>query len=687
VPDLAFSEMEFLRRSNQRPVDLEEKSLSKSREKEKRKAERVQNEISEYFHPSASLRADDKIKEKSGGQEARYTDERSRRLPKEEFVKENYQSSYSKSTSLSIDLSRDPLNIERRGQTFEQVTAVPHSRGHIVQPSVAPDSRRELFDRETSYFTCSDSIRSPGVPRCKEKICSVASTTPGPIRQLLDKTGVFADTGIDRTTGRRQDTSSKGPVRYEVHVSPYKRPAFQERNSQLYHTHKPSHARQQTHRPVQTVEIIMRDRCNLPEAQTGHLDDYGESRRDDGELPRPLKTIIERYSPESGWKPRTTHEESLTHSHLLKAEVSNQHIPRQAIARAAYVKKALPTDATTREVYDAQKSTLSTGPPEQDRITSKRQHTEQAMQTESNSDIAGNLPPSSSGVGKTGRDRPPTAPINSGNLSLSSKSTTSDLPQRSRLDTFPGANQKPCTSSTVQIIPYLPNSYNQVKAGAEPIVEPNLREHSHIATGAHGFEGLPVRGSWPGLINGPDSLLRIIPPPGAIDPFYSHQLKDRIPYDMMGSNYNDNLPHGRIFHQFNTRSREHCQREEPEPFDTYGREKELIGEAARLQEFDAVYSQAVDPGVCMVEEEEEPPEWELCHLDMLHHHAARVDAYEGLQLRSSSAQQQLLGVNAHRQEESQYYQYFYEPIRSLVRGQGGEELPGLSGFWQPRRQY
>ncbi|KUJ24030.1 uncharacterized protein LY89DRAFT_553327, partial [Mollisia scopiformis] len=53
LSDLAFSEMNFLQSSTRQPqVEQKSKVNSKSREKEKRKATRAQDEITEFFRPS-----------------------------------------------------------------------------------------------------------------------------------------------------------------------------------------------------------------------------------------------------------------------------------------------------------------------------------------------------------------------------------------------------------------------------------------------------------------------------------------------------------------------------------------------------------------------------------------------------------------------------------------------------------
>ncbi|KFY40400.1 hypothetical protein V495_05453 [Pseudogymnoascus sp. VKM F-4514 (FW-929)] len=53
LPDLAFSEMQFLKQSSKQPVDTEKEVIvSKSGQKTKRERERVRNEISNYFIPA-----------------------------------------------------------------------------------------------------------------------------------------------------------------------------------------------------------------------------------------------------------------------------------------------------------------------------------------------------------------------------------------------------------------------------------------------------------------------------------------------------------------------------------------------------------------------------------------------------------------------------------------------------------
>lgn len=695
VPDLAFSEMEFLRRSKQGPIEVEEKSWSKSREKEKRKAERAQNEISEYFKPGTSLRTETEINKNSGKQPTPYVDEGSPRLPQEGLLKDKYQSNYSKSTSTSIDLSEEPPAISCRGETLEQITAMPRSGGQVVHPRVAPDSRQELSGRETTYFTWSDSIRSPDIPKSKQKRCSAASTTPESIRRLLDNTGVFADTGIDRTTGRRHHPDHKEPVRSEIPASSRKLSALLECTSPNPRTHRPSLEpsleRPQAYQTIQAVEIITRGLHSSPKARKSHLHVKGRKHTDDGELPRPPGAIIKRYSPESGWQPHTTYEGPMIQPFLSKTDASNQRISRQAIAQAAYVKRALPTDAAVREAHHANMAALSTDAAAEDTKTSRKQQIEQATQTDSSAEISYNSPSLRSGQAEgpapeADEARPLVAQPNIGHHSQSPKSLISDLPASSKLDALPRVDHTPGASLTEQAIPSLSDIRYQADACTQRATGPDTIWHSHVAVDAHSFEGLSVRGSWQSRTSGLESLPRIITPIAVIKPLYSHQLGDRISYDTTEPSNIQTLPQDYVLSHLDTHFMQHSHNEEAESFDAYEGEEELINDSASIQGFEATFWQAFDPDIYVIEGEEQPTEWEIRHLDVLHQAAGQEIFCEGAQYRVPLDQHQVPVVNANI-HESHYYHNMYEPSRSSVREHGAEEPHGLSGFWQPYRHY
>jgi hypothetical protein len=195
VPDLAFSEMDFLQRSKQTSSRKgEDKTLSRSREKEKRKAERAHEEISDFFKPN--------------------------RAPLEDI------SANARRTALSISVNEEPLisntyisnqrNSEEQTRpqsagisclrsssraSFSNAPSAPRALAASLQDwSNNPDTASKRSGRAASYVTWSETQFSPGAiaagRRMRDSDQCQASPTPEPIRRSIENTGVFRDTGI-----------------------------------------------------------------------------------------------------------------------------------------------------------------------------------------------------------------------------------------------------------------------------------------------------------------------------------------------------------------------------------------------------------------------------------------------------------------------------------------------------------
>lgn len=694
VPDLAFSEMEFLRRPKHYPAGMEEEnSLSKSREKEKRRSQRAQNEISEYFKPSTEASVE---VEKADRQKASYASNVDHKLRQGEIGKHRYQSSYSKSTSQSIDLSKQPfLGLDRR-YAFEQLAAMPHLRGQMVQPGVVPVMTRNLSDRDTTYYTWSDSARSPDISQNKQKTCSVVSTTPESIRQMLNDTGIFRNTGIDRTTSRIHEKAREEPVESKVYTKAARLSKIPNCVSPPTHSRKSSHTTVQSRQQVETGEPTLRIRRSPCEPQKRHLYETGSRARDGGEVLHPAKPIIQHYRAETGWQEHSTDREGVTHYRLSKANGSQHGISRQVIAQGAYVKHAPTTSTAVRGVDDTNNTTLSARAPEAERTMPHIQSTEQVMYEESSAETAVHCPPLSSGVKKPERDscstgtdeaKPLADPFtNHGHLIQSSKAATSDLIAERQVDTVRVTDGLQAPSRTTETITELPITYKRANDGIDQIGGSNIAGHVHEATRGPVFEGLPVRGSWPSRAIGPIYSSHTVYPPMIIESLYNHQLENRILHDLADPNYNQSVLMEQVLHRFDTPLMEHSHNGDSELYDTFESEYELVNGTSNLQEYDLTFSNELDSGPYVVEEAEEEPTLWVNH-DISHQAAARQHIYEGSHSADSLNQQQSSVIDSNFNGEGHYYHRSHTPVRGLVRAEDGGEHHDLNPFWRPRRQY
>ena len=187
MPDLAFAEMDFLQRSgNNQPIPSKEMVISKSREKEKRKRARVDEEISEFFKPSkaplnpTNSSALNQRSSASVGEGSIY--ERQKRIEDLQEVRGTKPSETpslprADRRSISRGLSRDSLRLED---------------DH--------DTASKLSGKATTYVSWSETQVSPGAALFSYQLGEKnrpASLTPDFVRTSLQKTGVFRDTGID----------------------------------------------------------------------------------------------------------------------------------------------------------------------------------------------------------------------------------------------------------------------------------------------------------------------------------------------------------------------------------------------------------------------------------------------------------------------------------------------------------
>ncbi|TGO21898.1 hypothetical protein BPAE_0194g00030 [Botrytis paeoniae] len=207
LPDLVFSEMEFLQRSGKKSQVNDSIVVPISRVKEKKKAARAQDEMAEFFKPSKTPVRDD------GPAIARPTSPNSifevslyERQLRKDREDDRYQY-YTENPAARIDEKRshvmDSGNQQVRSNELqfpEELTLKLHSE-EISNPKVHSKATDTIV-------TWSESQYSPGATvalrRAREQCCQrQMSATPDSIRNSIERTGIFKDTGIESSSRRK----------------------------------------------------------------------------------------------------------------------------------------------------------------------------------------------------------------------------------------------------------------------------------------------------------------------------------------------------------------------------------------------------------------------------------------------------------------------------------------------------
>lgn len=207
VPDLAFSEMDFLHHSRRNaPTAKPDHITSKSREKDKRKAARIQDEISDFFKPSrAPLRETNP--NISGRASSTYT-ARHDSIYSKQVVANRYRKMNERSQN--PELAKQPesrLSLDRSSTRHGRSPSV-HYAGRL------PDSTSRLSGKADTYITWSETQLSQGPPtvsRHQIHFDQQRSPTPASIRRSLRDTGIYRDTGIEmrsKSRGSSKETTN-----------------------------------------------------------------------------------------------------------------------------------------------------------------------------------------------------------------------------------------------------------------------------------------------------------------------------------------------------------------------------------------------------------------------------------------------------------------------------------------------
>ncbi|KAF7894120.1 hypothetical protein EAF00_007634 [Botryotinia globosa] len=219
LPDLAFSEMEFLRRSGRRSQVNDSIMVPKSRAKENKKAARAQDEIDEFFKPSKTPARDNSptidhpTSPTSMFEVSLY--ERQLRRDRED---DRYQY-YTENSAARVDERRShPID-----SSNQQVQSNELKFPRKLTPKLHSEdiSNHKVHSKTTdTMVTWSESQYSPGATmalrRAREQCCQrPMSATPDSIRNSIERTGIFKDTGIESSS--RWKSNIQEPMNEELH--------------------------------------------------------------------------------------------------------------------------------------------------------------------------------------------------------------------------------------------------------------------------------------------------------------------------------------------------------------------------------------------------------------------------------------------------------------------------------------
>lgn len=499
VPDLAFSEMEFLRRSNRETDHRQEKPPPKSRKNDRRREEKTFNEITSYFkagkEPLAEVAVNRQQYESSpakghpgktvtpfGRQQADWNrgDSASRRssMPDPTDFLEKPFLGFGRQASIPDKFRAPETRTPRR--EFQRVT----------------DTASRISGPATTCMTWTESIISPNVgihsARPQRSNEPERSSTPESIRQAIARTGVFRDTGLQRRI------SSSGNEEIKARLRKLQQDAKKSSRSDRIASGTGS---PRSTRTTQTTGLaqqfdLSRFRADMP--QTTVEPAREPVKRVEISKITPPRLEIHHYDQNLGWH-QDNAEAGQDVRHTSKDTVPSEPLRpnRRELAKTAYVKPAVKTTSKDAGSHDAGKETSAnlaiaepskiirpaTAPPKTNIPTVSRPHL--AAQTS-----GGELPSHTirSSTGAVAEQEPMSIP------SLAPQSwRPSQEPHYQRVeDSLPPLTDRISASSITRTgsTQSTQNAqvYQRLPLFEEPLAEKPPADHL----------SLPIRGAWPG---------------------------------------------------------------------------------------------------------------------------------------------------------------------------------------------
>jgi hypothetical protein len=321
VPDLAFSEMDFLQRSGRHVSVKEDKTISKSREKEKRKAARAQDEISMFLKPDRMPLQPTSLNK---GSVASSTHAKDRRSATSDQLDSDYLGRHHE-RSQSFDFPQKPSLDFRRTKPTSDILSASLGRNPVINRlEYGPHSTGKISGRASTYISWSETqfSREAKSPKLSKVNRIGASSTPESIRRSLEKTGIFRDTGISMPA-RRAAAS----------------PHIYGRSSQRGQTRPTGNPARSTSTPESGERVVSPARLGTHELTSSHVvhrpdlqEGFHASHAKDeiaqtgeAEMKRE-RIVIEHFDPNLGWYER---QRSGERGQKIASTVTKGEIPEQ----------------------------------------------------------------------------------------------------------------------------------------------------------------------------------------------------------------------------------------------------------------------------------------------------------------------------------------------------------------------
>lgn len=205
VPDLAFSEMQFLKQSNRNPPESEKELIvSKSGQKTKRERERARNEISNYFVPVRQPLQEAGI---NRGREVSTLPSDAGKTEDTSLVRGHHSHPY-------VSHDRHPRNQNELYSGFGIGMATPQ-KFSLPRPKLdqifVPRSGAEpnnASSKSTSYCTWSESVRSPlfrGKAMVTDAVWDKRGMSPPSRQRIPIRAGLYKEVGVQAEFGSEVD--------------------------------------------------------------------------------------------------------------------------------------------------------------------------------------------------------------------------------------------------------------------------------------------------------------------------------------------------------------------------------------------------------------------------------------------------------------------------------------------------
>jgi hypothetical protein len=365
VPDLTFSEMAFLQHSAQHAADSkDQKAVIRSQEKDIRRRQSMQNEISSFFKPNGEQLSEIRTSLRPDIPELHLGGECAPEPPSRKSVDPCHRSAYPTSDSQSPRfLERTSLTISRQDPTSEKI---PQER--FIQSEARIEGAKSMTSgRSTTYYTWLDSARS--LDARGQGTLSRDNVTSESIRRSLDETRIFENTGIVRDASGRYSRCVKD-LRHRNGINPASRIDLSAELSAVSEKLLASDVEMLVSKEKISKNPKNGNKADSQNDLTGSHADHRSPHPAAAISPPEHRGLEEPITgdcnPDSGYQKAVLESELESHN---RCESTKNKIPRHILAQDAYVKKLLPAGATEKADRNGAQFSSATSRRAQDTAT------------------------------------------------------------------------------------------------------------------------------------------------------------------------------------------------------------------------------------------------------------------------------------------------------------------------------